>query len=141
MAKKSAILGDEQKDLESIAPTELAEDSVEESTSSEVEVAKEVKAPVFLTDAQKQAEIERIGYEAVKNSPLAPTMVPLDPGEKPGAVQPVSINGYAVTIKKGVMVMVPQPIADAIAEKFHVEATAGEAMRVDRNEKTEDALM
>lgn len=67
-------------------------------------------------------------------------MVPLSPHEKEGAYEEVYINGYRMTIKKGVMVQVPVSVANLLANKYQIEMDAGKDFRIDRSEKVEEAL-
>lgn len=67
-------------------------------------------------------------------------MVPLSPFEKDGAYEEVYINGYRTTVKKGVMVEIPQPVMELLANKYRIETEAGKEFRIDRDDRTEDAL-
>jgi|GEM_PF-6428630 hypothetical protein len=58
--------------------------------------------------------------------------IPLMPGEKKGAEETITINGYQRTIKKGVFMNLPESMANTLAEYYHIEMTAGEKMLVDR---------
>jgi hypothetical protein len=93
------------------------------------------------TNAQKglltDAEATR---RALAKAPKVWFMVPLSPFEKEGAYEEVYINGYRTTIKKGVMVEIPQPVMEILANKYRIETEAGKDMRIDRDTRTEDAL-
>lgn len=67
-------------------------------------------------------------------------LIPLADGEQPGALEVVTINGYATEVKKGEMVNIPAPVAEILANKYRVAMTAGQAARADRNEKVQEAL-
>ena len=103
---------------------------------------KEVKVveKKVLSELEKHnADLERFKKE-IEEAPKTKFIVPLDPGEKPGAVQVVSLNGVSFTIKKGSLVDIPMPIAEILAEKYEVEMSAGKHMLADRNENVSDAL-
>lgn len=48
-------------------------------------------------------------------------LIPLEKGENPGAYEEVMINGHRITIKKGVLVKLPRPIAKILAEKYRIK--------------------
>lgn len=59
-------------------------------------------------------------------------IIPMADGEAPGAYETVQINGYGLTIQKGVMVNIPLPVANLLAEKYRIAMTAGQDKRIDR---------
>lgn len=65
-------------------------------------------------------------------------------GEKPGVSEDyASINGYRYTVKKGVMVEVPEPIAKLFMDHYNIqmgETEYGKTMRLDRSAQNEAAL-
>lgn len=73
--------------------------------------------------------------------PQVSFMCPLREGEPEGATETVSINGFALTIKKGVFVEIPQPMANILAEHYQVEMHAGKDSLINRDSVTEDALL
>lgn len=48
--------------------------------------------------------------------------LPLDPGEKKGAVRPVTINGYRCEVPKGMQVMLPRSIYLLLVQAYDAEA-------------------
>lgn len=50
-------------------------------------------------------------------------MVPLDPGEQPGAglYRAVTINGYRFEVKKNMMVLMPQSVARVLMNAYNIE--------------------
>lgn len=66
--------------------------------------------------------------------PLVRFYIPLTPGEKKGAEETVTINGFQKVLKKGVFMDIPESMAATLAEYYHIEMAAGEGMRLDRNE-------
>ena len=53
-----------------------------------------------------------------------PFIIPLDPGEKPGAWRSVTINSYRMQITKGVLVYVPRSIWQQLADAYSVPQMA-----------------
>ena len=94
----------------------------------------------LLTEAQQQAYYARKSKHELINGPKTMFMVPLADGEKSGAMETASINGYRINIKKGTMVEIPVAFAQIIAEKYKVEMEAGSHMLLDRDEETISAL-
>lgn len=87
----------------------------------------------FTGTAIKEAAIDNLGLtpeaqlvkEALAKEPRYPFMVPLDPGEKPGAIRVVTINGFRCEVKKGVMAMFPYSIYQTLVESYQVESMIG----------------
>jgi hypothetical protein len=61
-------------------------------------------------------------------------IIPLVPPEKEGAYEIVNINGYQLTIKKGVMVEIPISIANILADHYRISMSAGSDKLLSRNE-------
>lgn len=72
--------------------------------------------------------------EKLMNGPKTFFVVPLDPGEKPGAVETVSINGFKLTIKKGALVEIPIAAMKILANYYKVSLEAGQDKLIDRDE-------
>jgi len=72
--------------------------------------------------------------------PKLAMIIPLGPGEKAGAAETVQINGYRLTIQKGVRIDLPEAVANLIAEKYKIQMTAGQDKRLDRNQDVQDTL-
>lgn len=68
-------------------------------------------------------------------------MIPLGEGEKDGAYETVQINGYKMTIKKGTMVVIPQQVAEILADHYRISSEVGQEWRIDRDNATEKALV
>jgi hypothetical protein len=69
------------------------------------------------------------------------THIPFADGEKPGAVETVSINGYRLTIPKGIMFSLPKDVVALLSEKYHINMTAGQEKRIDRANDVVQALL
>lgn len=73
--------------------------------------------------------------------PKVTFMIPKIAGEADElAYESVQLNGFRVQIKKGTMVQVPQQIAEVLAEKYQIEMSAGQEMRVNRDDTVNEAL-
>lgn len=78
---------------------------------------------------------------ALAKEPKVWFMAPLSPFEKEGAFEEVYINGYRTTIKKGVMVEIPRPVMEILANKYKIETESGKDFRINRDSRIEDALL
>lgn len=67
-------------------------------------------------------------------------MIPFGIGEKHGAVETVTINGYRLTIKKGVLVEIPLTVAKLLMKHLDVRSEVAEKFALHRDEATEEAL-
>jgi len=67
-------------------------------------------------------------------------MVPFDIGERHGAVITVTINGYRLSIKKGVLVEIPVGVAQVLMDHLNVRSEAAEQYDLHRDDATEEAL-
>ena len=77
----------------------------------------------------------------LQNQPQVSFMIPKDPLETDGlAYASVQINGHRMEIKKGVMVTIPQQVAELLANKYNIEMSAGQDMQIDRDDTVRDAL-
>lgn len=54
------------------------------------------------------------------SQPKVRMMIPLDPGEKPGAYRTVIINGYRFDVKKNVMVDLPEAVANLLSSAYSI---------------------
>lgn len=78
--------------------------------------------------------------EKLDKSPRITYAIPLAVGEPAGSIETVTINGYRIEIRKGVMVEMPRPVFDLIANKYQIEQSAGAGMRADRSSSTINSL-
>lgn len=67
-------------------------------------------------------------------------MIPFGIGEKHGAVETVTINGYRLSIKKGVLVDIPLTVASILMKHLDVRSDVAEKFALHRDEATEEAL-
>lgn len=158
--KKARIAEEKEKlaaEKERIAAEKLAE---KEARAAQIKAEAEAKVKAKLeaeTKAREEAEAqaaEKVRAEAMKPGPdekfLGPDAaktkaklmrepqvrfyIPLIPGEKKGAEENITINGYQKTIKKGQYVYLPESMAATLEEHYNIEMDAGKDMRLDRAE-------
>jgi len=111
-----------------------------------VQVATPADVPVNINiDPRTKQEVRVNGLmpeamrtkEILDTKPKVSLWLPLDRGEKVGiATEFVSINGYPYWVKKGVMVLVPQPVAELLMNMYNIamgDSAFGHSMRADRN--------
>lgn len=88
-------------------------------------------------------------------SPKVQILFPADPGKKPGivewrkdakgndfqvaltpadSIQEIQVNGAKYLVPKGVMVEVPKPVADRVAEMLQLGSVAGQDILLDRTD-------
>lgn len=60
--------------------------------------------------------------EKLARQPRYAFYIPLDPGEKKGAVRPVIINTYRCEVPKGMQVMLPKSIYELLVQAYDAEA-------------------
>lgn len=82
----------------------------------------------------------RIVKEKLAKCPVVTVSIPLAPGEREGAYDTVSIQGYKVQVKKGVQVELPQPMAKILLESYRITAAAGKEKLADRDDAIASAL-
>lgn len=79
--------------------------------------------------------------EILKKQPKVAFLIPRVEGEDANlAYETVQINGHRMEIRKGVMVNIPQQVAEILANKYQVQMEAGADKRVDRDESVMDHL-
>lgn len=134
----------EQQDEETAAPTPPAVDE---------EISPEPPAPPQHVGgriaAARSGEDHGIIYgrrkaeiaEILKKQPKVAFMVPRAEGEVDGlAYETVQINGHRMEIRKGVMVQIPQQVAEILANKYRVQMEAGSSKLINRSEEVTDRL-
>lgn len=132
----------EEGDTEEVAPEPAKKPAARttvRSTGSKAAVPAEVAAPARNTQEALLGDA-KLTRDLLAKEPKVWFMVPLSPHEKEGAYEEVFINGYRTTIKKGVMVEIPRAVMELLANKYQIELEAGKDYRIDRNNRTEDAL-
>lgn len=86
---------------------------------------------------KRKAEIA----EVLKKQPKVAFMIPRQENELNGlSYETVQINGHRMEIRKGVMVQIPQQVAEILAEKYRIQTEAGADKLIGRSEETMDRL-
>lgn len=79
--------------------------------------------------------------KALEKEPKVSYYIPLGIGEKKGAYETVTLNGYRLTIKKGVRVEIPKPMAIELDRLQGIQEEIGLDKRIDLSDKDkQDAL-
>lgn len=78
--------------------------------------------------------------DELMKQPLVSFMIMRNPLEKGHAVHEYGINEQVFIYPKGVMFTAPESIVQDLANYYHVEMTAGDNYRVDRNPTIQGAL-
>jgi len=73
--------------------------------------------------------------EFMDKQPKRSYYIPLNFGEKKGAEETVTTNGYKLTIKKGVRVMIPEPMAQDLDRLLGIQDEVALDKRVDMADK------
>lgn len=146
--KKNALVDTEESVNEAVAPEEAPADvpavakPIEKVGNADVSNFQPLSDKEYrsLNDQQKEDYHARRSKHELITGPQTQFMIPLQPGEKPGATETVSLNGYRINIKKNTIVTIPVPMAQIIAEKYQVEMEAGSHMLFDRDDEHVEAL-
>jgi hypothetical protein len=128
MAKKI-----EKKEVDPILEADEVKEATPSTEAPKVEKPKEVKK---LNDVDIVAQTKAI-LDAQEHTNF---IIPMADGEQEGAYDTIQINGYKLTIKKGVMVNIPIAVANLLAEKYRINMTAGMNKRIDRDNEHSEAL-
>ena len=86
------------------------------------------KKPSKMTQAEWDKDPAKHTKDILDSKPKTNFIVPLAEGELPGAYETVQINGHKYTIQKGVMVSIPMPVANLLAEKYRIGMIAGQEL-------------
>ncbi len=92
--------------------------------------------PVELGPGEKAERMKKV----LAAQPKVSFMIPLAEGEKEGAFETVCLNGYLFKIKKGVMVSLPQQVAEVLAESYRITLEASQKFLASRSKESEEAL-
>ena len=99
--------------------------------------------PAKTTPSAAQAKVNDVvaqTKEILSKSPHVNFIIPRTDTEPANAVETVQINGYRLTIQKGVMVNIPVQVANLLAEKYRIAMTAGQDKRIDTSADKQKAL-
>ena len=114
------------------APVAQPEAPAAPKAASEQEVEKEWNADQNKMKAHLDAQ------------PKVSIMIPLEQGVPPEQAEKVpftvNINGYRLSIKRGVFVAVPQQVAEMVKERLESEGQIGKSLRIDNDPAKVEAL-
>jgi len=116
------------KDIENENKNKPLEKKKEPIIPSAIDVQIRVKTKAEQMKAQLEAQ------------PKVSILIPLEKGEKKGAVQPFTLNGYRFTVPKGMMTQVPEQVAQMISERFNVELEVRSQSIENRDKEIKEAL-
>ena len=116
------------KDIENENKNKPLEKKKEPIIPSAIDVQVRVKTKAEQMKAQLEAQ------------PKVSILIPLEKGEKKGAVQPFTLNGYRFTVPKGMMTQVPEQVAQMISERFNVELEVRSQSIEQRDKEIKEAL-
>jgi len=112
----------------------------------EVENENETKAVKAPPQPSKTDIAERVKTKAeqmkanLEAQPKVSILIPLEKGEKKGAKQPFTINGYRFEVPKGQMTQVPEQVAQMISERFNIELDVRSRSIDQKSSDVQDAL-
>lgn len=93
-----------------------------------------------LNDMKLFTETAAATKKILDAEPKVSFIIPLIPPEKEGSYEIVNINGYQVTIKKGVMVEIPRSMAEVLANHYRITMSAGSDKLLGRSADVDEAL-
>lgn len=70
--------------------------------------------------------------ELCAKAPKVKIMIPFEIGERVGSVAELQINGYKLSVMKGVYVDIPEPFAEMVQESWQQTTQAGQEKLLDR---------
>ena len=134
------LTGEESvKELEALLEKSAGEkDGGAEKNVAPAKPAGSVKSD--MSDMKVLTDTAAATKKILETEPKVSFIIPLMPGEKEGAYEIVNLNGYQVTIKKGVMVDIPRSIAEILANHYRITMSAGQDKLLGRSQDTDEAL-
>lgn len=135
IAKMNAAKAAKKAAEESAAKTAPAPAAAkEDGEAAPAAVAKVKLTPAELAELHEETGVkpsnddiktEKDMRDYLMAKPKVSVVIPLNPGEKPGSTEVVSVNGVALTIRKGVMVSIPKPFADQVMNFTNIQMENG----------------
>lgn len=77
--------------------------------------------------------------EFCDKQPKVQFIIPLEIGEKKGAIKTWQANGYRLNMLKGVLISIPANVAKDLADSYQLSASAGDEFLIDRPKTDGDA--
>jgi len=131
-AKIDPLLGGDRPDKPGTKEIVTPKIQVEKPVEPAKPIPKTTQADVKDTVAATKAILDA--------GPHVNFIIPLADGEAQGASDTVQINGYRLTIQKGVMVNIPMSVATLLAEKYRIQMEVGKDRRINRAPDVSEAL-
>lgn len=91
----------------------------DQSSKEEEPKAQKTKTQTKSFDKSKKLSDQEM-RDFLMSQPLEAVMIPLAPGEKLGATEPVIVNGHRVNVPKGQMIKIPKPFADLVFAHYNI---------------------
>ena len=107
---------------------------------------REVKAPTSIGEGIKDASVGGLSLsdraemtkQRLAKEPKVGIIIPLEQGEKQGAVKTVNINGYRFEIMKNTFVQLPKSVFEVLAHSMKASVTAKTAHPLNLSNAPED---
>lgn len=130
MNEAKAAKAAERLAMEAPAPVAPVEQEASEmKTANKTELTPEDLAQLHEETGVKPTKAEVNSEKAMRDYlmsfPKVQVVIPLQQGEKPGAVEIVQINGVTLNVKKGVMVALPRPFAELVMNFTNIQMENG----------------
>ena len=128
-------------------PVETEEEETHETPEDETPDEPVAQKPVKVSDRDVEkglrGDAQKMKDHLAKQRKIS-IIIPMEPGVSPeiGEKIPfvVNMNGYRLSIKRGVYVEVPEQVAQMIMERLESEGKVGRSSRIDRDANTIEAL-
>jgi hypothetical protein len=144
-------LGMPKEDAEKMSTKAQIQAIIDTFKANKVTSLNEKPNPQEEKDTEKawQSKADRM-HDFFEKQEKVRVLIPLDPNEKPGVVNTITVrgrkqyvyvsgavwsksfNGYRVIIPKGTYTEVPEAVAENIADEFRQTQAAGEQWKIDR---------
>lgn len=124
-------------DLLALLPAELRGEEGEDAGAKKPAVVAPKSVGVGVATRTDKIAATKAKLDA---EPKVSFMCPMQEGDRAGAFETVTINGYRMEVPKGEMVELPISVAKMLGNFFKVSLGAGANMAVSRDAKTQEAL-
>lgn len=137
-----AVLNNDQKEPVAPVKDDLVGAPVPRRTGDKVAPVSSVPENGVRNVTQLMTEDAKIMKKTLDAQPKVAFYIPLGPEEKLGqAYESVTINGYRLEIKKGMMVNVPQQVSEMLMEHMNIQSSVGVDQRISsKSKEVQDAL-
>lgn len=142
-AKKSDAKPSDEADENADEDEDSEDDSEEDSKPAKPVAKKAVSAPKQTATQLHRTRALRM-KEHLDKQPKVRVLIPFNSGETPEQAKKipfhVNINGWTMDVPRGVMVDVPEQVAQMVYERLESEGRIGSQYRIDSDEKRLEAL-